>query len=103
MAALFDREHEPPEPSESDVAYDLVKTVISAVPGAALVFDHVFGSPFQRRQQEWMEGVAGDLRRLERERGITLETMRDNPAFIDAAFSAYQAFIKTSDEQKRAA
>jgi hypothetical protein len=116
MAALFNREHEPPDENDTDTAFDVAKTVTGAViadavvPGvglaiatADLVIKHVFGSPFARRQQEWMSGMAAAIRRLENDRGIKPEELRDNPAFIDAAASAYAAFIKTSDERKRTA
>lgn len=103
MAAIFNREHEPPEPSEADTAYEITKAVVGLVPGAALVLDQVFGSPFSRRQQEWMEEIAAAIRRLEKERGIRPEELRDNPHFIDASAAAYSAFVKTSDEGKRAA
>ena len=116
MTGIFNREHEPPEPGDGDVAYDITKAIVGVVvagsvaPGADLVLTaadlvlrHVFGSPFARRQQEWSDVIAERLRRVESERGVNLEDLRDNPAFIDAAASAYQAFIKTSDEQKRAA
>jgi hypothetical protein len=103
MTAIFNREHEPPEPSEADAAYEMTREVVGFVPGAAFVLDQVFGSPFTRRQREWMNEIAAAIRRLEKERGIRPEELRDNPYFIDAAAAAYNAFVKTSDEAKRAA
>lgn len=103
MTAIFNREHEPPEPGAADTAYEITKEVASLVPGAALVLDQVFGSPFSRRQQEWMEGTAAAIRRPENDRGIRPQELRDNPHFIDAAAAAYSAFVKTSDAGKRTA
>ena len=103
MGTIFDREHEPPEPDEADAAYEIAKTVAGVVPGGALVLETVFGSPFARRQHEWKKDIAAAIRDLQEKRGIRPEQLRDNPAFIDAAFAAYQAFVTTSDETKRAA
>lgn len=103
MTAIFNRDYEPPEPSEADAAYEIAKEVVGLLPGAALVVEQVFGSPFSRRQREWMEEIAAASRRLEKERGIQPKELQDNPRFIDAAAAAYSAFVKTSDEGKRVA
>jgi hypothetical protein len=101
---LLDSEHEPPETSAGDTAYEIAKTAAGYLaPGGDLIIEKVFGSPFARRQREWMEEIAAAIRRLEEKRGIHPEELRDNPAFIDAAITAYQSFIKTSDKEKRTA
>lgn len=101
--AIFNREHEPPQAGEADVAYAALQAVASFVPGATQVLDLVLGSPIERRRREWLEDLADSLRRLEEERAIDLEALGRNDTFVDAVISASFAAIKTSQERKRQA
>ena len=115
MGAIFDREHEPPAPDATDAAHGLVRgalniggAVVGGTASAALiavaeVFQLVVAPPLTRRTQDWMEEIAAAIRRLESQRGVRLEDLRDNPAFIDALISGTQAAVRTSQAGKRTA
>ena len=64
MGTIFDREHEPPEPTTGDTAYAVVHATMSLVPGAAIL-QLILAPPLARRQSEWMEDMAAAVRRLE--------------------------------------
>jgi hypothetical protein len=104
---IFDHEHEPPEPVEGDAAYAVVRAALAGIPligsAAVEVLQHVIAPPLARRQQEWMNDIAAAVRQLSSQQGISLDDLRDNPAFIDAVLSATQAAIRTSQQEKRTA
>jgi hypothetical protein len=103
MGTIFDRDYEPPESEPADTAHSVVKGVFSLIPGLPELFNLLITPPLERRRAEWMQDVAAVLRRLEADRGVRLEDLRDNPVFIDAVLSASQAAIRTSQEEKRRA
>ena len=107
MMAIFDQEHRPPEADELDAAYGFVRAALSGIPligGAAVeILRQVIAPPLARRQQEWMADMAEAIRWLERDRGISLEQLRDNVGFIDTVLSASQAAVRTSQREKREA
>jgi hypothetical protein len=78
--------------------------VVSGVSVAALeLLNRVFSPPIDARQKDWYEDIAADIRRLEDQRGVRPEDLGNNPVFVDAAFSAYQSFMRTSQAEKRKA
>jgi hypothetical protein len=105
--AIFEDDYKPPESETGDRAMAVVRSTLGAVPiiGAAAqeLLDHVIRPPLVRRQQEWMEDIAGGLRKLEADHGIRPEQLRDNRAFVDAVLSATQAAIRTSQHEKKKA
>ena len=42
MGTIFDREHEPPEPTAGDAVHGVVRDLVSALPGAGQVLDHQY-------------------------------------------------------------
>jgi hypothetical protein len=66
---LPEKKYELPSPSGEDLAHSAVRAAVSLVPGvgspALEFFNHLFGSPVEKRRQEWMEGVAEGLRQIE--------------------------------------
>lgn len=107
MSAIFNREHEAPDADAGDAAYAVVRAALSGIPfiGTAAVelLQQVIAPPLARRQQDWMCDVAEAIRRLEVERGVRPEDLRDNPPFIDAVLTASQAAVRTSQQEKRQA
>jgi hypothetical protein len=104
---LFEPEHKPPEPTEADTAHAVVDTALATIPGlgaiASRLFGHIFAPPLERRRREWMEDVAGALRRLEARSDVLLDSLGENEAFIDTVFQATQAAMSTSQHEKRLA
>ena len=105
--AIFDQEHRPPEPDEFDTAHSVAKAALGALPivgsTAQELLQRIITPPLMRRQQEWMEDVGDAICKLEAQKGIRPEQLRNDPAFIDAVLSATQAAITTSQKEKRQA
>jgi hypothetical protein len=104
---IFNQEHRPPEPTEADTGYSILRASLGTIPvigsAAQELLRAIVAPPLARRQQEWAEGIGIAVRRLEQEKGVPPEALRDNPAFVDAVLSATQAAIRTSQEEKRTA
>src|SRR5258705_591090 len=65
------------------------------------VLSYVFTPPLLERQREWFDDLGERIERLKSERGITLDQLRDNPAFIDAVATATHSVLRTSSQEKR--
>lgn len=95
---------EPPTSSAGDKVHALAKAGIGSIPlvGAAAteLFQMVIAPPLERRRQAWMEAVAEGLRRLEQEKGIDIERLKDNDAFIDTVMQASQVALRNSQQEK---
>jgi hypothetical protein len=80
-----------PEPTDADWALAAVTALISAVPlgvgHMANEFMRLVGTPIERRRNEWMETVAGIVRRLEAE-SLTMESLQADDQFISAVLQA---------------
>jgi hypothetical protein len=100
-------EKSPPDSTAADVVHTIVKAGLSVIPvvggPAAELFALVIAPPLQNRQRRWLEELAERVQQLEEREGITLELLRDSPAFIDAVLTATQSAVKTSSEDKREA
>ena len=98
--------YDPPEGTKGDAAHAVVRSALGAIPvagtGATELFNWLVAPPIERRRKAWTEQVAAALRDLEA-RGIDIEGLRDNDAFIDVVFQATQAAMHTSQESKREA
>lgn len=99
--------HEPPKSSTGDVVHVIAKAGLASVPlvgsAAAELFALIVTPPLEKRRQKWMEEVGQALRQLETQRGVRLEDLQNDEAFIDTVMSASQAAIRTSSEEKREA
>jgi hypothetical protein len=105
--AIFDQEHRPPASDAADTGYAVIRAALGGIPvvgpAAQELLQMIIAPPLARRQAEWAEGVGTAIRRLEAEKGIKPDALRDNPAFIDAVLAATQVAIRTSQEEKRKA
>ena len=97
----------PPRANAGDAVYTAAKAGLAAIPlvggTAAELVQFLVGSPLESRQTVWMDHIADLLRRLQAERGVTVESLRDNPTFIDAVLKASNLAVRTSSELKRKA
>jgi hypothetical protein len=100
-----EQKYQSPKPGKGDAAHAVARAGLSAIPmfgGAAIeLFSAIVTPPLERRRQKWMEEVGAALRMLEEERGIKLEDLQNNPAFIDTIMHASQAALRNSQEEKR--
>jgi hypothetical protein len=92
-----------PTRSAGDVTHALAKAGVSAVPliggSAAELFALVIQPPLERRRAGWMERVGEGLKELE-ERGLDIESLKDNEEFVSAVMQASQIAMRTHQEEK---
>ena len=95
---------EPPTSSAGDKAHALARAATGSIPlvGAkeTELFQMLIAPPLERRRQAWMDAVAEALRRLEREKGIDIEQLKDNDTFIDTIMQASQVALRNSQQEK---
>ena len=101
-----ENKYQVPAEGKADIAHTIVKAAISGVPAvggpAAEIFALVITPPLQKRQADWMNGVAVGLTELERKvDGFSIENLRDNERFISAVMNASQAAIRDHQREKR--
>ncbi len=98
---------EAPEETAGDTFHAVVRASLSAVPmvgGAAVeLFTQLVTPPLERRRAEWMREIGEALQRLEQEKGVDVEALGKDEAFIDTIMQASQAAIRNSQIEKRAA
>lgn len=94
----------PPKPNKGDSAHLTARAAISSIPfvgGAALEFFNALVSPsLEKRRQRWMEEIADALRKLEAQKGVSLDQLRDNQQFVTIVMQASQAAIRNHQEEK---
>jgi hypothetical protein len=100
-----DERLKPPASSIGDKAHSLAKVGLGLAPvvggAAAELFQMILAPPLERRRQEWMEDVAEALRQLESEKGIDVDDLATNEAFVDTLMHASQVAMRTGQEEKR--
>ncbi len=98
-------DHSPPKPTKGDAAHAIVRAGLGAIPVAGATATELLNAivtpPLERRRQEWMERIGNALRKLEEERGISLEDLKKNDVFLDIALQASQTALRTSQEEKQ--
>ncbi|HEY2906421.1 MAG TPA: hypothetical protein VGJ29_11030 [Vicinamibacterales bacterium] len=97
----------PDKKTSGDHVLAAARGALGAIPfgGAAAteVLSYVFTPPLLERQREWFDDLGERVARLESERGITLDQLRDNQAFLDAVATATQSALRTSSQTKKEA
>lgn len=98
---------DPPEPTGADRAHSVVRAGLSSLPvvgGAATeLFMALVAPPLEKRRGEWMESVGQTLQELADVQAIDLDSLRDDPEFIDTMLQAANAALRTSQAEKRTA
>lgn len=95
----------PTEKSAGDVAREVGRAIISAVPAAGgplqVAFENFFASPIEKRKQAWLEQVAEVLTEVqERIKELTPEKLAENEAFVTVAMQASQIAIRNHQQAK---
>jgi len=97
----------PPQAEKTDKAIAVVRAAVSSIPyagnAAIELMPLLFTAPLERRRQEWMNEVAGALRELEQDRGISLDELQSNEAFISVLVQASQAAVRNHQREKKEA
>ena len=101
---MTDNRFVPPQAEKKDKALAVVRAAIGSIPyvgnAAIELIPLLFTAPLERRRQEWMNAVADALTELEKDRGIRLEQLQSNEAFISVLVQATQAAIRNHQKAK---
>jgi hypothetical protein len=95
----------PEERSAGDFARDIGRAAVSLVPVAGgplqVLLEAVFGSPLEKRKQEWLQQLAGVVDELQaRIEGLTPEKLAQDDAFVTVALQATQAAVRNHRREK---
>ena len=94
----------PPQAEKKDKAIAVIRAAVSSIPyagnAAIELMPLLFTAPLERRRQEWMNEVAGALRELEQDRGISLDELQSNEAFISVLVQASQVAVRNHQREK---
>ena len=97
-------EIDPVVEADGDKAHRVARAALSAIPGvggaAVELFSSLIEPPLERRKREWMIRVTEALNRLEQERGIDLEQLKENDAFFTCLVQASQVALRNHQEEK---
>ena len=89
----------------SDLAREVGKAIVSAIPAASgplqVIFENVFSAPIEKRKQAWLEQLADVVTEVQkRVEGLTPEKLAANEAFITVTMQASQVAIRNHQQEK---
>ena len=90
----------PPKYSSGDTGYLVVKALLSPIIGATELLERFISPPLQKRTEEWMRVVADTLRMLEKSKGIKIEELQKNEAFITVVIQASRVALGNHQKEK---
>jgi hypothetical protein len=96
---------EAPKKSGKDVTHSLIKGGLGAIPifgdMAAALLDLAIKPAFEKRLQNWMEGVSVMLNELQENHGIQIEDLEGNEEFVSIFIKTARVAQTTHLEEKR--
>ena len=95
----------PKSKSAGDIAREVGKAIVSAIPAAGgplqVIFENIFSAPIEKRKQAWLEQLADVVTDVQkRVEGLTPEKLAANEAFITVAMQASQVAIRNHQQEK---
>ncbi len=94
---------EVPESGKGDVVHAIAKAGLSSIPiiggAAAELFALVVTPPLEKRRTKWMQDVGETLKELQ-DKGVDLEELSKNEAFVSTVLHASQAALRTHYKEK---
>ena len=101
----MDQPDSKPKKSKGDAVHTITKAGLSAIPliggSAAELFNAIIGPPIAKRQDEWIQGIANRLKKLEEKvKGLKLEDLSRKDSFITMMMQASQTAIRTHQQEK---
>lgn len=94
----------PPKPTIGDDAHAAGRAAASVlIPAGGHLVDAVFGKPLEKRLNAWRDTIAETVRDLLDREELTVESLQDDPQFIDIVMYASRAAAYTSSDEKRQA
>jgi hypothetical protein len=96
--------YEPPKRSPGDIGHALARAGVSSIPlvgaPAAELLQLLFSAPLERRRDTWMKEVGQALQELEKNRGVKLEGLQTNEAFVTVVLQATQTALRNHQREK---
>lgn len=95
----------PTKKSAGDVARDVGRAIVSAVPTVGgplqVAFENIFASPLEKRKEAWLQQLAEVVTEVqERVKNLTPEKLAANEAFVTVAMQASQIAIRNHQQAK---
>jgi hypothetical protein len=96
------QKYEPPKRSAGDIGYAIVRAGLSAIARAPAgeLLQLLLSPPLEKRRNAWMKEVGRTLQELEKNRGIKLEELQTNEAFVTAVLQATQTALRNHQREK---
>lgn len=91
--------------SASDVAREIGRAMVSAVPIAGgplqVLLENVFSSPLERRKEAWLQQLASVVEEVQvRTADLTPEKLAQNDVFVTVAMQATQVALRNHQQDK---
>lgn len=102
----MDKDLTPPKPGTSDLAYNVGKSLLGEIPfvdAGIELFNGIVKPPYEKRLDAWRAEVGKAISELAKQKGLSIEKLRSNDAFIDIITQATYAALKTSKSEKKEA
>jgi hypothetical protein len=93
----------PPKEGKGAIALKIAEAGISAIPvvgGPLAVLSEFLAEPYSRRQQSWLEQLAGVVSELQDRVSDLSKPLDDNEQFLTAVLHANQIAMRTHQEEK---
>ncbi len=94
----------PPKPTKDDHYAAAAKVAANMLPviggAAAELMNFVITPTLETRRNEWMIMIGEALERLENEKGLSIESLKNNEEFIDVFLETSRIAIRTSQKEK---
>lgn len=95
----------PKKKTTGDMACEIGKAIISAIPAAGgplqVLFENIFQAPLERRKQAWLEKLAEVVDELlRRSKDLTPKKLAEDEVFITVALQASQIAIRNHQQEK---
>ena len=101
MAKKLNKEDvSPTVESDADKAHRVIRTFLSAIPGAVEIFNSLLLPPLERRREKWMVEVTAAVNELIDSRNLSIDELKSNEQFITTLLHASNAAIRNHQSEK---
>ena len=86
-----------------DVAHSAAKGLIGLIPAGSVVTEilaQFFAPPLEKRRDEWLKKIAEVLAELQRDRGVPVEKLGEDQAFVTLVLQATQVALRNHHQKK---
>ncbi len=93
-----------PQKTAGDHLHLGARVALSAIPGvggpALQLFNAIIAPPIEKRRNDWLNDLAERLYRLEQEKRLKVEDLRENDEFISAVMQATTVAVRNHHQEK---